>query len=100
MAVLTKPVNAAFVIHAERKDEFIRATKNSNAFEKLMARSANVKSTVNITFDRKQIERISNMNFDSENYIPGWRTYEVNCDDGTFEDVIYEWVKEDVITEE
>lgn len=53
MAVLTKPVNAAFVMPADKKDEFIRESKSSNAFEKLMARSANVKSTVNISFDRK-----------------------------------------------
>ena len=24
-----------------------------------------------------------------------WKSYEVSCDDGTFGDVIYEWVKEE-----
>lgn len=23
-----------------------------------------------------------------------WKTYEVDCDDGTFEDVVYEWVND------
>ena len=33
------------------------------------------------------------MKFD--NYIMGWRIYEVDCDDGTSSDVIYEWVKDE-----
>jgi len=24
-----------------------------------------------------------------------WKTYDVDCDDGTFEDVIYEWVNDE-----
>ena len=48
MAVLAKPCDNAFVVSSEHKEDFLRKSKESKSFEKLMARSSHITAKVNI----------------------------------------------------